>query len=47
MADDINNAQALQQPEPSPDLKSLGRLISSDWVYPGGGGYRSTMTRIE
>jgi hypothetical protein len=23
-----------------------GDTLSGEWVYPGGGGYRSTMTRV-
>jgi hypothetical protein len=35
MADDTNNAQAHQQPEPSPDLRSLDRLVGT-WELSGG-----------
>jgi hypothetical protein len=43
---------------PSPDLRGLerpfgaepsedGTTISGAWMYPGGGGYESTSTRVE
>jgi hypothetical protein len=45
------------RPDLNPDLENLDRLVgkwnvtdgdsaSGAWVYPGGGGYDSTMTRV-
>jgi hypothetical protein len=39
--DNIKDAQAQQPPQPNPDT------VSGEWVYPGGGGYRSTMSRVK
>jgi hypothetical protein len=47
MADDTNNAQAYQQPpEPSPDLKSLDRLVGT-WEVSGGAQGRVTFEWME